>query len=185
MTLLEILQPRTELEEKIILDPEFIRGAMWGVPRKGHPEGMVVHHIAEVLNNIDTLDSKRTKQSIENLRLIALIHDTFKYKVDRSLPRTGPNHHGYIAKLFAEKYTSNYHVLTIIETHDDAYNAWVIGNKRGDWKEAEKRAMRLYQQVSPCIYQYCDFYECDCKTGDKSMKPYNWFIDLISKRKQF
>src|SRR3989344_5537986 len=85
-----ILNPETEIEQKIMSDPEFIEGALWGEPRPGHPEGQVIFHILEVLNNVDKYP---TSHSREKLRIMALVHDTFKHKVDISKPRTGDNHH--------------------------------------------------------------------------------------------
>jgi hypothetical protein len=41
------------------------------------------------------------------LRIIAIIHDTFKYKVDRSKPKEGENHHGMLARRFAEKFITS------------------------------------------------------------------------------
>ena len=40
-----------DTERRIVTDDEWRRGAAWGVPRPGHPEGAVVHHVAEVLAN--------------------------------------------------------------------------------------------------------------------------------------
>jgi hypothetical protein len=65
-------------------DPRWRRGVAWGTPRSGHPEGAVIHHIVAVLENVDRValdDGDRAR-----LRLIALVHDTFKCDVDRSRP---------------------------------------------------------------------------------------------------
>ena len=36
-------------------DPDWQRGVRWGRPRRGHPEGTVLAHIHEVLDNVDRL----------------------------------------------------------------------------------------------------------------------------------
>ncbi|MBW3593242.1 MAG: hypothetical protein KY396_06080 [Actinobacteria bacterium] len=94
--------PETELEARIVADPEWQEGAAWGTPRPGHPEGSVAAHVREVLANVDrvALDARDR----ERLRLVALVHDAFKHSVDRSTPRTGANHHATIARRFAERY---------------------------------------------------------------------------------
>ena len=53
----EILQPETKLERELIEDEEFRKGLFWGKPRFGHPEGMVLYHIKEVLENIQQLQA--------------------------------------------------------------------------------------------------------------------------------
>src|ERR1035437_5746130 len=110
----KIIKPETDLEKKIIRDPEFIEGANWGKARKGHPEGKVIFHIGYVLANIDKISADDTRRK---LRLIAIVHDTFKYKVDITKLRVGENHHGTIAKHFAEKYITDDEMLKIIELH--------------------------------------------------------------------
>jgi hypothetical protein len=38
----------TELEVRICADAEWKKGAVWGKPRAGHSEGVVMYHIAEL-----------------------------------------------------------------------------------------------------------------------------------------
>mgnify|MGYP000898932673 CR=1 FL=1 len=74
------LKPETDIEHKLINHPDFMKGLFWGQPRYGHPEGKIIYHIAEVLKNIDQLNiNLHTRQQ---LRLIAFLHDTFKYLED-------------------------------------------------------------------------------------------------------
>ena len=54
MTLLPLpFALETAVEHQIVADPEWQRGVLWGTPRPGHPEGQVVHHIEDVLQNVD------------------------------------------------------------------------------------------------------------------------------------
>jgi hypothetical protein len=173
----DLLFPETELENEVISSDEWMVGAAWGEPRTGHPEGAIIHHVLEVLNNIDKyyLDSPFR----EKLRFIALIHDTFKHKVDRNTPKVGENHHAMIARRFAEKYTQDKAILDIIQFHDDAYNAWASGKKYGDWKKAHQRAERLILKLGDHLDLYMAFYECDIKTGDKNLEPIEWFKETF------
>jgi hypothetical protein len=172
-----ILKPETELEKRIISDPEFIEGAAYGKIRKGHPEGQVVYHIREVLDNIDKMHDQEYR---ENMRLIALIHDTFKYKVDQTKPKVGMNHHAMIARKFAEKFNLGRDILDIIEWHDEAYNAWQQGGRKGDWYKAEKRASELIKKLEneDRFNLYLEFYYCDNRTGDKEQDNYDWFFEF-------
>lgn len=174
-----IIKPENGIETAIVNDAVFIEGAMYGKIRKGHPEGQVIYHIQEVLANIEKYYSD--DEDREDLRLIAIIHDTFKHKVDRNQPKVGENHHGMIARRFAQKYINNYGICKIIQLHDDAYNAWQKGGRHGDWYQAERKANLLIQGLitEDCLDLYLKFYRCDNETGDKSQEDYEWFTNLV------
>jgi hypothetical protein len=177
-----IIKPENGLETAIIDDLEFIIGASYGKPRPGHPEGAVIYHIKEVLANVEKYYGDDDYRS--ELRLIAMLHDTFKYKVNRDIPRTGENHHGMIAKRFAEKFPIHNYILIVIELHDDAYNAWQKGGRRGDWYGAERKAKNLINalQIENCLDLYLKFFHCDNSSGDKTSQNYGWFIKLAEDR---
>lgn len=173
-----IIKPETALESAIMNDPLFLQGANWGVPRRGHPEGQVIYHIEEVLVNIDKYSEGNTR---EKLRLIAITHDTFKFKVDSAKPRYGENHHAMIARRFAESYISDRQVLDVIELHDEAYNAWVKG-KKSDWLKAESRLNNLIDRLGDALPLFRVFYRCDNETGNKRQDNIIWFEScLLSK----
>jgi len=174
-----IVKPENGIEEAIIATSEFIEGVDYGRIRNGHPEGKIILHIKEVLANIDKFYGEDTDRN--DLRLIALVHDTFKHKVDRNKPKSGANHHGSIAEGFAEKYCHNTKVLVVIKYHDDAYNSWSVGGRRGNWYKAERRANKLIEELLlvDALDLYVKFYKCDNRTGDKEQENYDWFINLI------
>lgn len=162
-------------------DPEWVAGAAWGGPRRGHPEGSIERHIYDVLAKVD--DLAIDDADVRRLRLIALIHDTFKGKVDRSRPPRGDNHHALIARRFAEKYIADRDVLDVIELHDEAYNAWLTGRRRGHWNAAEARAFRLIDRLGPALPLYLRFYRADNATGAKDPTPLSWFEELLKTEK--
>jgi hypothetical protein len=170
----------TDLERRIAADPEWQAGINWGKPRFGHMEGPVKYHIADVLANIDrqcmTADERRV------LRLVALIHDTFKYRVDESRPKIGTNHHAYIARKFAERYISDPVLLDLIELHDEAYNSWRLGAHRNRWHHAEERINNLMQRVGPSLPLYVRFFHADSETDSKDQAPVAWFEQLLQAR---
>ncbi len=171
-----------ELEERIAADPEWQRGAEWGDPRPGHPEGAVKFHIAEVLANVERYAETAADRS--RLRLIALTHDTFKHRVDESRPRVGENHHGLIARRFAERYITDPVVLEIVELHDEAYNAYSMGSRRGAWVEAEARAHRLLDRLGSSALLYRTFFRCDNETGSKTSESFVWFARVSARREK-
>jgi hypothetical protein len=176
----DIIQPENEVEKIIAKNPDFEEGALYGKARRGHPEGQVIYHIKEVLANVDK--HAETEDERKALRLIAIVHDTFKHKVDRSKPKSGENHHGMIARRFAEKFIpADHDILQVIQRHDDAYNAWSKGDRDGDWTAAERRIDALIMGLiaEDILELYKAFYYCDNNTGDKSQDCYVWFIEHI------
>lgn len=170
------IEGETSLEARLMADPRWQRGAAWGEPRPGHPEGVVATHIADVLANVDALGLAPEERA--KLRLVALIHDTFKNEVDERRPRSGENHHAMIARRFAERYSADADVLELIELHDEAYNAWAAGQRSGAWAKAEGRAHRLIARLGPRLPLYLQFYRADNATGDKVAEPLQWFERL-------
>jgi len=161
-----MLETISELENKIINDSEFIEGINWGNPRPGHPEGKVLYHIKDVLSFIEP-----TNPWYSELRLIALIHDTFKYKVDNTKHKVGENHHAYIARKFAEKYISDIRLLEIIELHDEAYN--IYRSKHFNKKRYESLIQRLIN--CDALFLFLEFYRFDNSAGDKTSDDLIWF----------
>src|SRR3989338_2269969 len=167
----------TPLERNISSDLEWFKGMMWGFARPGHPEGTVGLHVKEVLKNIDALNVDADTR--RDLRLIALLHDAFKYQIDPSKNRTPTYHHGYLARKFAEKYISDMNVIDSIELHDDAFRAWARGQRYGKWMESEVLARKLLKRLKN-VQLYLLFYKCDNLTGDKSQEGYEWFSKFLS-----
>ena len=181
LTLCLMVDPETDIERRIVADPRWNAGVAWGEPRPGHPEGRVEAHVVEVLGNVEKLNLDPTERM--KLRLIALVHDSFKNEVDYSQPKSGANHHAMIARKFAENFTSDDDVLELIELHDEAYNSWGIGSRHGDWGKAEARAARLLDRLGGRIDLYLAFYRADNAAGDKRQEPLEWFEKLADGRK--
>lgn len=170
----------TELEKQIAADPQWQVGAVWGKPRYGHLEGQIMYHIADVLKNIDRQCPPPEER--QNLRLIALIHDTFKNRVDESRPKIGTNHHGYIARQFAERYIHDPALLDIIELHDEAYNSWRLGAYKRRWQHAEERINNLLKRLGSSLPLYVRFFYADSDTSSKEKAPVLWFQQLLTNR---
>lgn len=167
-----LLQPETPLERHLLTTAAFRHGLLWGEPRFGHPEGKIALHVREVFDNIDLIPRLSPEQR-EQLRLITLAHDTFKYAEDRSRPRDWEKHHGVLARRFMESYTTDRAVLDVIETHDDAYYVW-LAERHGHGPEGKTLDM-LLARMDYCLQLYYLFFKCDTQTGDKTQAPLKWF----------
>lgn len=174
-----ILKPETELEYFIINQPPIREGLYWGEPRYGHPEGKVLHHIPEVYANIERVPLPLSITDRERLRLITLLHDTFKNIEDKNEPRDWSKHHGILARLFAENYIEDSIVLDIIELHDEAYYCWRLDQLEYNSEAASMRLDFLFDRIKDCIQLYYIFFKCDTATGDKTQAPVKWFEKKI------
>jgi len=167
------LYPENDIEREVISSEEWLAGARWGEPRNGHPEGAIIYHIHEVLDNVEKYYGDSSMR--EKLRIITIIHDTFKNKFDNSLPKGGENQHGMIARRFAEKYIADQGILEIIQRHDDAFFAWKFGAIQGDWDKAYQNASKLIDILGDDLELFIAFFECDNRTGDKTPESVDWF----------
>jgi hypothetical protein len=139
-------------------------------------------HIADVLGNIDEADP--APEVRKKLRLIALVHDTFKYKVRDDRPNVGTNHHAWLARRWAERYVDDRDVLDVIELHDEAYNSWSMGAHKGKWEKAEGRVRNLLERLGPRLPLYLQFFRADNRTDSKRQEPLEWFERLATKGPQ-
>ncbi|MFM8448620.1 MAG: hypothetical protein ACKOAY_00815 [Haliscomenobacter sp.] len=170
----DILKPETELEHQFLKAPEFVSGLHWGTPRYGHPEGEVYKHIREVLDNIDALTLPPDERRI--LRIVALVHDTFKYKEAKGFPRDWSRHHGVIARQFLEQFVPQETLLLeITELHDEAYYAWRMEFLHQQVVAGRLRMQHLLDRVGSARQLYYLFFKCDTRTGDKNPAPVKWF----------
>ena len=173
----DFLKPENSLESTLLETPCFRTGLFWGTPRFGHPEGQVIFHIKEVLDNIERLDislEDRTK-----LRLIAFSHDTFKCKEHKGTPRDWTKHHAILARQFMEDYTTDKNLLNIIELHDEAYHIWILLRIKKDLEKGQQRLRAFLSKMSDSIQLYYLFFKCDTQTGDKNQAPVKWFEETI------
>jgi HD domain len=169
--------PETELERAVAEDPQLLAGLAWGRPRKGHPEGTVGAHVADLLATIDRDDRPQERRAL--LRFIALVHDSFKYRVHAWLPKTGENHHATRARRFAERFTDDERVLATIQYHDGPYAIWRKMKRRRELDE--ERFSRMLERI-PDPGLFLLFIELDGSTEGKDPEPIRWFRDELSRR---
>ena len=178
INIIELLKPETKLENELIDVAEFRKGLFWGKPRFGHPEGMVVYHIKDVLDNIQQLDV--SVETREQLRTIAYSHDTFKYleeKIGKGPDRS--NHHSILARKFMENYTTDQGLLDVIEYHDEAYYCWRLQHLYNRKEEGTARMNEMLDKLKDNIQLFYLFFKCDTQTGDKIQAPLHWFEKTV------
>jgi len=176
-TIIRYVNPESALEQAIVQDNYWQVGAFWGEPRPGHPEGKVIYHIHEVLQNVDLATSN--KKMRQQLRLIAIIHDTFKHLEEQTRPRTDwSKHHAIYALNFAKKYITDQAILDVIELHDDAYYAW-CADCAGYKEKSNQLLHRLRNRLKDNLQLFYLFFKSDTQTGDKYQSPVAWFEEVM------
>ena len=170
-------QAQTPLEVTLSHQPELLAGLAWGKPRPSHPEGPVGMHVSDLLEQIDARAEPRPARAA--LRVVALAHDSFKYRVINLLPRTGENHHAMRARRFMERFTADERVLSTIELHDRPYHTWKRLNRTGRYDEPRFEAML---DRIPDHELFLTFVEIDGASEAKNQEPIRWFRDQLRKR---
>jgi HD domain len=162
----------TDLERRIAADPAWLEGMDWGEARRGHPEGAVKHHVADVLANVEREATSPDER--ERLRLAALVHDAFKYVAPEGGARVGSDdHHGSHAARFLARFTDDEELLEVVRWHDEAFAAY-LGSRR-DPKRAKERARALVGRLGPALPLYLRFFRADNATEGKSPDSVRWF----------
>ena len=168
----------TDVEREIAAAPEWQQGVEWGTPRRGHPEGAVKHHIADVLANADR--EAADDEERRRLRLAALVHDSFKYRAaEGTAPVGSAGHHGSHAARFLERFVDDPELVEVVRWHDEAFAAWFGLNRRGDRLRAERRALALAERLGPSLPLYLKFFRADNGTRGKSREAVDWFERVV------
>ena len=152
-------------------------GLAWGKPRRGHPEGTVGAHVADLLETIERWGE--TGKRREELRFLALVHDSLKYKVRDWLPHTGENHHAARARRFAEAYTDDERLLAAIEQHDRPYSLWRKARRKG---RTDDHAITEMMERIPDVDLFLRFVELDGSTEGKNHEPIRWLKSELAQR---
>lgn len=166
------------MERQIATDPEWLTGIEWGTARRGHPEGAVKHHIADVLANVER--EAADDEERRRLRLAALVHDSFKFRAPEGSARVGsPGHHGSQAARFLERFVDDPELVELVRWHDEAFAAWFGLNRSGDRDRAIRRARALAERLGPSLPLYVKFFRADNGTRGKSRDAVEWFERVI------
>ncbi len=171
---IDLFQPENEIEQLLLKQPEFLKGLDWGFPRYGHPEGKVLYHVQEVLENINKITTL-SPITRKRLRLITFVHDTFKYEEDKNRPRDWTKHHSMLARIFLTKFTDDSSTLDVTELHDEAFYSWRMIHLAQKVEKGQARFQHLLDRIGGNLQLYYLFFKCDTRTGDKIQAPLKWF----------
>lgn len=170
-------EPESELERALDEDADLIEGLAWGKTRSGHPEGSVGRHVGDLLRRIELSSEPAARRAM--LRLVALVHDSFKYRVNRLRPKTGENHHAMRARRHVERLTTDERLLSTIELHDRPYAIWRRLRRTG---KLEEEALDAMLARIPDQQLFLRFVELDGSSAGKDPEPVRWFREELRSR---
>lgn len=170
-------EPESGLEREVTEDPELLEGLAWGMPRPGHPEGTIAAHVSDLLHRIDARGETGERRRL--LRLLAIVHDAFKGRVNYRLPRMGENHHAMRARRFVEGYSDEERILSVIELHDRPYGLWRRWRRTGQLSEEAFESMMGRVEDTEL---FLAFVELDASTEGKRSEPVAWFREQLERR---
>jgi hypothetical protein len=130
----------------------------------------VSEHVAAMLAAISSDDPLR-----RDLRLLALVHDSFKAEVLSDQPWSRENDHAILARRFAEQYTSDERLLATLELHDEPYWIWRTA-------DAPEKALRPVLNRLPDLELFARFVELDAANEGKDLTFLWWFRRELARR---
>jgi hypothetical protein len=166
------LSPESTTEAQILADPHVRAGLAWGFPRRGHPEGPVHIHVQAILQYIDR---QPWQEHRSDLRILALLHDSFKYKekVPTGLVMPSVTNHAFLAMQHYARLKPGDSRLAFVLLHHDTPWRFYKQSQKGLFDE--KLFKEIFSQVDlPLLirFRYADLCERDTRSAD-------WFVDKV------
>jgi hypothetical protein len=165
--------------QAVIADPRYQRNLDWGEPRRGHPEGTVRAHIAEIERNLETLESKLTDADVWKLKLLIHTHDSFKADSKRGVPINDPASHASLARSFLAEFCQDEDLLAMVQFHDEPFALWRQVQSKGTYNQHRMDSLIVNIRDWNLFLAFSIIDGC---TPGKSRQPLEWlFAELKGK----
>ena len=165
--------------DAITSDARYQRNLDWGKARRGHPEGTVRAHIAELEGNVEQLRERVSETDYWRLKVLIHTHDTFKREARRGAPITAPNSHASLARAFLAEFCDDADMLTMVQYHDEPFALWRQFASRG--KFSQERLTRLVTSIRDWNL-FLAFNIIDGCTEGKERDPLRWLFRQVANR---
>jgi hypothetical protein len=160
-------------------DPRYLENLDWGKPRRGHPEGTVRAHIAEVQGNLDRLRSRLSETDYWRAMLLVHTHDTFKSHAKPGVPISDPRSHASLGRAFLAEFTNDSDLLAMVQYHDEPYALWRQWKEKGVCNRLRWEALLGNIQDWNLFLAFCLADGC---TEGKGREPLLWlFVEAEGK----
>jgi hypothetical protein len=168
-----------EIFSAITSDPRYERNLDWGKARRGHPEGTIRAHIAELECNLAAIRNKVSSDDYLRLKILVHVHDTFKCDAKAGVRIMAPNSHASLAKGFLAEFCDDTDLLAMVQYHDEPYALWRQYEERGSFDEARLNALFANIQDWNLFLAFCIVDGC---TRGKGREPLHWLFRQIAGR---
>jgi hypothetical protein len=151
----------------------------WGKPRRGHPEGTVRAHIAELEQNLEHFRPRLSDEDYWKLRILIHTHDTFKGEAISGVAISHPQSHASLARAFLAEFCHDEDLLTMVQLHDEPFALF---------KQQQHRVRFDQQRFAGLLKAIRDwnlfsaFLLIDGCTAGKERRPLQWFFGQIKGR---
>jgi len=167
---------------QVVSDPRYLKNIEYGKPRRGHPEGKVRYHIAELEENLESMKLKGiSDEQYWKLKFLIHVHDAFKAEAVPDSPITHPNSHASLARKFASEFTDDTDLLNMIQYHDLNFALWKQFSATGFYNS--ERFSDLLAAIMDWDL-FLMFLILDGSTSGKDPAKIGWFINEVRKYKK-
>jgi hypothetical protein len=167
--------------QAVLADPAYQANLNWGKARRGHAEGTVRAHIAELEENLEALRGRLDENACRKLRLLIHVHDAFKAEATRGVPIEHPRSHASLARAFLARYCEDADLLAMVQYHDEGYALWKGYCRNGNVNA--KRLERLLRHIGNWDL-FLAFCVIDACTSSKSRDANQWFVGEVGRRQR-
>jgi hypothetical protein len=163
--------------EAVIGDLRYLANLDWGEPRRGHPEGTVRAHIAEIEPNLERLRPKLTDDEYWKLKLLIHTHDSFKAESKPGVAISDPESHASLARAFLASHCDDPDLLATCQYHDEPFALYQQFESNGKYKE--ERFDALLKVINDWNL-FLAFNIIDGCTAGKSREPLQWLFREVA-----
>ena len=173
-----------ETFKKITKNRFYQHGILYGKPRRGHGEGTIAAHIAELERNLEIVEAMRKITEEEHWKSMILIHvhDTFKGCARRDAAILDPDSHASLAREFLEAFLDDKDMLNIVQYHDLGYAVYKKREHTG--RLDEEKLMRGLNAIKNKDL-FLLFSIIDTCTVSKGREMIRWLVEEVSARFPF
>lgn len=165
--------------EAITNDDRYKMGIKWGEPRKGHPEGTIADHIAELEDNLTEMHPKLTDEEYWKLCILIHVHDTLKCHAQPRVPITHRYSHASLAADFLSEFIKDDDLIAMVQFHDESFALYRQFEEKGKFNE--DRFLKLIATIKDWKL-FLAFNIIDNCTAGKERKSLRWFIGEVRKK---
>lgn len=167
--------------DAIVGDPRYQHNLDWGKARRGHPEGTVRAHIAELEQNLEALRRKLSAADCWKLRILIHTHDSFKREARRGVAIVAPDSHASLARAFLASLCDDQDLLAMVQYHDEPFALWRQFEKWGNFNE--ERFAALLRNIHDWNL-FLAFNIVDGCTHGKDREPLRWLFQQVDGKVQ-